>query len=51
MDKKSKTSELVNQLMENEGVSDVIGLQSILKDMLKEGVKNLLTSELDEELG
>lgn len=51
MDKKSKTSELVKQLMENEGVNDVVGLQSILKDMLKQGVENLLTSELDEELG
>lgn len=51
MDKKTKTNELVKQLMENEGVNDVVGLQSILKDMLKQGVENLLTSELDEELG
>jgi transposase-like protein len=51
MEKKKKTNELVKQLMENEGVNDVVGLQSILKDMLKQGVENLLTSELDEELG
>ena len=37
--------------MEKEGVKDVAGLQSILKDMLKQGVENLLSSELDEELG
>lgn len=51
MDKKSKINELTKELMEKESVKDVVGLQSILKDMLKQGVENLLTSELEEELG
>lgn len=51
MDKKTKISELTKELMEKEGVKDVAGLQSILKDMLKQGVENLLSSELEEELG
>lgn len=51
MDKKTKISELTKELMEKEGVKDVVGLQSILKDMLKQGVENLLSSELEEELG
>ena len=51
MDKKTKINELTKELMEKEGVKDVAGLQSILKDMLKQGVENLLSSELEEELG
>jgi transposase-like protein len=51
MNKKTKLNELTKELMEKEGVKDVAGLQSILKDMLKQGVENLLSSELDEELG
>lgn len=51
MDKKSRISELTKELMDKESVKDVAGLQSILKDMLKQGVENLLTSELEEELG
>ena len=51
MEKKTKINELTKELMEKEGVKDVAGLQSILKDMLKQGVENLLSSELEEELG
>ena len=51
MNKKTKLNELTKELMEKEGVKDVAGLQSILKDMLKQGVENLLSSELEEELG
>jgi len=47
-EKNQRTGQATNG---NEGVNDVVGLQSILKDMLKQGVENLLTSELDEELG
>ena len=46
MDKKTKRSELTNELMQKEGVKDVVGLQSILNDRLKRGVENLLLSEL-----
>lgn len=51
MKKKSKIREMTKDLMEKEGITDVLGLQSMLKDMLKQGVENLLTSELDEKLG
>lgn len=51
MNKTTKLNELTKELMEKEGIKDVAGLQSILKDMLKQGVENLLSSELDEELG
>ena len=51
MKKKSKIGEMTEELMKKEGITDALGLQSMLREMLKQGVENLLASELDEELG
>jgi len=51
MKKKNKMSELMKDLMENEEITDVANLQSMLKEMMKKGVEALLEAELDEELG
>lgn len=51
MKKKSKLSELTMELMKETEITDVVGLQGLLKEMLKNGVETLLSAELDEELG
>ena len=37
----SKTSELTKEIMKEKGITDVANLQSLLKEMLKNGVKAL----------
>ena len=51
MKKKSKLSELTMELMKETEITDVVGLQGLLKEMLKNGIETLLSAELDEELG
>lgn len=49
--KNSEIAKLTKELMENENIEGVANLQSILKEMLKQGVETLLEGELEEELG
>jgi transposase-like protein len=49
--KNSEIARLTKKLMEENEVEGVADLQSILKEMLKQGVETLLEAELDEELG
>ena len=49
--KDSEIARLTKKLMEEQEVEGVADLQSILKEMLKQGVETLLEAELDEELG
>ena len=51
MSKKERINELTKELLKSGDDKDVLDLQSMLKDMLKQGVETLLESELDEELG
>lgn len=51
MKKKNTVEELTNELMKDKDIKDVAELQSILKEMLKNGVETLLQAELDESLG
>jgi putative transposase len=51
MSKKERINELTRELLKSGDIKDVVDLQSMLKDMLKQGVETLLESELDEELG
>lgn len=51
MGKKERINELTKELLQSGDITDVISLQSMLKEMLKQGVETLLESELDEELG
>lgn len=51
MAKKSKIANLTKELMKESNITDVADLQSMLKEMLKNGVEALLESELDDELG
>ncbi|XMB71876.1 IS256 family transposase [Mycoplasmatota bacterium WC30] len=48
---KKAVKELTKELMKNKDIKGVADLQSVLKEMLKEGVETLLEAELDEELG
>jgi transposase-like protein len=49
--KNGLVAKLTKELIENENIEDVADLQSILKEMLKQGVETLLEGELEEELG
>lgn len=49
--KKNKIKELTKELLKDGTVKDVIELQSILKDMLKQGVEAIMDGELENELG
>lgn len=49
--KNSEIARLTKKLMEEQEVEGVGDLQSILKEMLKQGVETLLEAELEEELG
>lgn len=49
--KQTEISKLTQELMKNQNVEGVADLQSVLKEMLKQGVETLLEAELDEELG
>ena len=51
MKKRSKVAEITKELMKDKDIKDVAELQSVLKEMLKNGVEALLEAELDEELG
>ena len=42
MAKNSKIKQLTQELMESEGISSAVDLQSVLKAMLKNGVEALL---------
>jgi transposase-like protein len=47
----SEIAALTKQLMKNQNIEGVADLQSMLKEMLKNGVETLLEAELEEELG
>ena len=49
--KKTEIAKLTEAIMKNQNIEDVVDLQSVLKQMLKEGVETLLEGELEEELG
>ncbi len=49
--KKTEIAKLTEEIMEKHNVEGVADLQSVLKEMLKQGVESLLEAELDEELG
>ena len=51
MSRNDKIANLTKELMKDKNITDVAELQSILKEMLKNGVEALLEAELDEELG
>lgn len=51
MSRNDKIAKLTKELMKDKNITDVAELQSILKEMLKNGVEALLEAELDEELG
>lgn len=51
MSKKTKVAQMTKELMKNKNITDVVELQSVLKEMLKNGVEALLEAELDDELG
>ena len=51
MTRKTKIAELTKELMKKENIKNALDLQSVLKEMLRNGVEALLESELDEELG
>lgn len=51
MRKNTKIAELTKELMEDREITDVANLQSMLKEMLKNGVETILEAELDNELG
>lgn len=48
---KSESAKMIERLIEEKGIKDAVGLQDIMKEMLKHGIEKLLESELDEELG
>lgn len=48
---KKVVRDLTKELLKNKDIKGVADLQSVLKDILKEGVETLLEAELDEELG
>ena len=50
MAKNSKLKQLTQELMESEGINSAVDLQSVLKEMLKNGVEALLEGELDDAL-
>ena len=47
----SEIAKLTKELMQKENIEGVADLQSILKEMLKQGVETLLEGESEEELG
>lgn len=47
----SKIAKLTRELMKNGDLSDMMDLQSMMKEMLKQGTETLLEAELDKELG
>jgi transposase-like protein len=51
MNRKNKIAELTKELMREGDIKDVVNLQSMLKEMLKNGVEALLEAEMDEALG
>lgn len=53
MPKKNQTeiARLTQELMKNQNVEGVADLQSILKEMLKQGVETLLDAEIEDQLG
>ena len=42
---------LIAEIMDKYNIENVLNLQSIMKDLLKDGVSGLLDSEMDETLG
>lgn len=51
MSRKSEIAELTKKMMKDSDIKDVANLQSMLKEMLKNGVEALLEAELDDTLG
>lgn len=51
MKRNNKIAQMTKELMKDKNITDVAELQSILKEMLKNGVETLLEAELDDELG
>ena len=51
MNRKNKIAELTKEIMREGDIKDVVNLQSMLKEMLKNGVEALLEAEMDEALG
>jgi len=51
MAKNNRLKKLTQELMDSEEINSAVDLQSVLKEMLKNGVEALLEGELDEELG
>jgi len=51
MKRNNKIAQMTKELMKDKNITDVTELQSILKEMLKNGVETLLEAELDDELG
>jgi putative transposase len=51
MKRNNKIAQMTKELMKDKDITDVAELQSMLKEMLKNGVEALLEAELDDELG
>lgn len=51
MKRNNKIAQMTKELMKDKNITDVADLQSVLKEMLKNGVEALLEAELDDELG
>ena len=51
MERKENIKELVSQMMKEQEIDGLADLQEVLKEMLKSGVEELLSAELEDELG
>ncbi len=51
MARNSKITKITKELMKDEDIKDIANIQSMLKEMLNNGVETLLEAELDDELG
>lgn len=49
--KKREIDPLISEIMDKYGVENIFDLQSIMKDLLKDGVSMLLDTEMEETLG
>lgn len=48
---KREIDPLISEIMDKYGVENIFDLQSIMKDLLKDGVSMLLDTEMEETLG
>jgi len=51
MKRNNKVAQMTKEMMKDKDITDISELQSMLKEMLKNGVEALLEAELDDELG